>query len=140
MFSEMMATIRKNKLPDSGMLQKRFDYAMTKKLGVLNLPPPFWMQDPKINPPAADLFWASLLLKDRERIDLALAVIAAEQDKGTRTQPGTVGVETHKRARQLAEQLLNLFSDTNLRNRLRKELTKILPEILGGEVQGECCE
>jgi len=63
MFSDVFAAIQKNKIPDPSMLQKRFDFAMTKKMGVIKLPPPFWMQDPKINPRADHLFWAALLLK-----------------------------------------------------------------------------
>ena len=140
MFSEMVATIRKNQLPDTVMLQKRFDYAMTKKLGVLNLPPPFWMQDPKINPPAGDLFWASLLLKDRERINLAMSVIAAELNKSSRNETGGIGAEVKIRARQLAQKLLMHFSDMKLRNRLRQDLSMIVPDILGEQVEGESRE
>ena len=60
-------------------LRRRLDMAMTKKMGIVRLPPAFWPADPKINPRADHLFWASLLLLDRQRIDLALAVLAAEQ-------------------------------------------------------------
>lgn len=140
MFSEMIATIRKNRLPDADILRKRFDYAMTKKLGILNLPPPFWMQDPKINPPAAELFWASLLLKDRERIDLALSVIAAELDNNTRSKSKDHGADVSKHTDQLISELLNLFTDEQMRNKLRQDLTLIIPEILGNRIEGECCE
>lgn len=140
MFSEMMATIRQNQLPDASALQKRFDYAMTKKLGVLNLPPAFWMQDPKINPPVIELFWAALLLRDRERIDMAMAVLDEEMNKSSQGKIRQSGAELKKRARQLTEELLQMLSNTELRTRLRQELAMIIPDVLGLKAGGECCE
>lgn len=78
MFSEIFAALEKGVVPDPELLQRRFDLALTKKLGVVKLPPAFWMQDPKINPRADHLLQAALLLGDRERCDMAVSVLAVE--------------------------------------------------------------
>lgn len=78
MFSEMIDTLGRGELPEPGLLRKRFDLAMTKKLGVVKLPSCFWMADPKINPRADHLLWAALLLKSRDCVDLAVSALAAE--------------------------------------------------------------
>ena len=134
MFSDMLAVLQSNRLPDSGTLQKRFDFAMTKKLGILKLPPAYWMQDPKINPRTEDLFWASLLLKDRERIDLALFVMSAEQAASSRGGREGYRLETDEHAQKLVEELLLQFSDIEIRNQLRQDLSIIVPEMLKSRV------
>ncbi len=78
MFTEIFSQLEQGKLPDLSLLRRRFDLAMTKKLGVVKLPPAFWMQDSKINPRSDHLLQAALLLGDRERCDLALSVLAVE--------------------------------------------------------------
>ena len=86
MFSDLVRDLTCGIMPDSDSLKKRFDAAMIKKMGVVKLPPSYWMQDPKINPRGDHLFWASLLLKDRERIDLAISVFAVELEEKLRKQ------------------------------------------------------
>ena len=78
MFTEILNDLERGKVPDLHLLGRRFDLAMTKKLGVIKLPPAFWMQDPKINPRSDHLLLAALLLGDRERWDLALSALAVE--------------------------------------------------------------
>ena len=78
MFTQIFAALEQGEVPDPELLQRRFDLAMTKKLGVVKLPPAFWMRDPKINPRADHLLQAALLLGDRERCDLAVSVLAVE--------------------------------------------------------------
>lgn len=78
MFTQIFAALEQGKAPDLELLQRHFDLAMTKKLGVVKLPPAFWMQDSKINPRADHLLQAALLLGDRERCDLAVSVLALE--------------------------------------------------------------
>lgn len=134
MFSEMLSAVRDNRLPDSGRLQTRFDFAMTKKMGILKLPPAYWMSDPKINPRSEELFWASLLLKDRERIDLALSIIAAEQEENSRNRRNEKRVGADEYAQELTEELLLQFSDVKIRDQLRKDLTMLIPEILRSQV------
>ena len=58
MFSEMITNLKQGKMPDPVGMAKRFDFALTKKLGIVKLPPAFWMSDPKINPRTDHLFWA----------------------------------------------------------------------------------
>jgi len=81
MFTENFVKLKQGKIPDLKLLQRRFDLAMTKKLGVVKLPPAFWMQDSKINPRADHLLQAALLLGDRERCDLAVSVLAVEHQE-----------------------------------------------------------
>ena len=78
MFTQIFAALEQGEVPDPELLQRRFDLAMTKKLGVVKLPPAFWIQDPKINPRADHLLQAALLLGDRERCDMAVSVLAVE--------------------------------------------------------------
>ena len=78
MFTQIFAALEQGEAPDLELLQRHFDLAMTKKLGVVKLPPAFWMQDSKINPRADHLLQAALLLGDRERCDLAVSVLAVE--------------------------------------------------------------
>ncbi len=81
MFTDIFIALKQGEFPDLELLQRRFDLAMTKKLGVVKLPPAFWMQDPKINPRADHLLQAALLLDDRERCDLAVSVLAVEHQE-----------------------------------------------------------
>jgi hypothetical protein len=78
MFSSVFSEIEQGRMPDIESLIRRFDVAMTKKLGVVKLPPSFWMQDPKINPRADHLLKIALLLDDAERCGLAVSALAVE--------------------------------------------------------------
>ena len=78
MFTQIFAALEQGEAPDFELLQRHFDLAMTKKLGVVKLPPAFWMQDSKINPRADHLLQVALLLGDRERCDVAVSVLAVE--------------------------------------------------------------
>lgn len=129
MFSELFNAIQSNSLPDPDTLRKRFDFAMTKKMGILKLPPPFWIQDPKINPRVDHLFWAALLLKDKERIDMALSAVAAElQEKTCRRREGRENC-TANEVRKMIEELLQQFSDNEARKQFILDLRTVVPEI-----------
>lgn len=78
MFTQIFTALEQGVSPDLELLQRHFDLAMTKKLGVVKLPPAFWMQDSKINPRSDQLLQVALLLGDRKRCDLALSVLAIE--------------------------------------------------------------
>jgi hypothetical protein len=135
MFSEMVAGLARGRLPDEGLLRRRFDMAMTKKMGIVRLPPAFWPGDPKINPRADHLFWASLLLLDRQRIDLSLAVLAAEKAERLRTAaPDPEGLAGE--ARELLQRLLGQIGDEQLREAFRCKLARTVPEWLPGEAMG----
>lgn len=78
MFTEIFSALEQGHLQDLENLARRFDVAMTKKLGVVKLPPSFWMQDPKINPRSEHLLQVALLLGDADRCGLAVSALAVE--------------------------------------------------------------
>lgn len=130
MFAEMIAVIQNKGVPEPHILQKRYDFAMTKKMGIVKLPPAFWMQDPKINPRSDHLFWAALLLKDRNRIDMALSVIAVELAETISMKGGDVRQSVDSRASALVEELLAQIADASMRHQLEQELNVLIPEYL----------
>lgn len=116
-------------MPDPEVLRKRFDFAMVKKLGVIKLPPPFWMQDPKINPRADHLFWAALLLKDPGRIGMAMSIVTEElQEKNYRKSLQKDDCITSE-IRKMIEELLQQFSDPEVRKKFIQELRKVAPDL-----------
>ena len=137
MFSEVIADIQNNNLPDPDALKKRFDFALTKKLGIVKLPPPFWMQDSKINPRADHLFWAALLLRDRKRIDLALSVLLIELEQRTPGKEDKWQGSIDKKARKLVGELLDQFTDERVRNNFEQEICNLFPEWLTYQNQAD---
>jgi hypothetical protein len=131
MFSEMIADLKQGKMPDSGGMAKRLDFALTKKLGIVKLPPAFWMNDPKINPRTDHLFWAALLLKDRSRIDLVLSVLAVEVAEKVDSAKGTDKETLERRIPGLVNELLRLMPDYEQRVAFERSLQKIIPEWMG---------
>jgi hypothetical protein len=126
MFSEMVNELAHGRMPEIASLCRRFDMAITKKMGVLRLPAPFWMDDPKINPRADHLFWASLLLLDQERMELARAVLVAEEFE----RQGRIAQERRtnpERARELLGSLLDLIGDAGLRQEFAQSLQGVAP-------------
>ncbi len=121
MFTEMITTLARDGQPDPARLRQRFRLALTKKLAVVRLPPAFWVQDPKINPRADHLFWAALLLDDREGLDLVSSVIAVELAE----QPPGRDVSVGERLAGLAEELLDLVPPDR-RDRLRQQVDRLL--------------
>jgi hypothetical protein len=78
MFTEMLTSLQRGEAVDLQLLAKRFDIAMTKKLGTVKLPSAFWSADPKINPRVDHLLLAAIVLDDAERVGLAVSAFAAE--------------------------------------------------------------
>ena len=130
MFSEMIADIHDNVAPELILLQKRYDFALTKKLGIVKLPPAFWMQDSKINPRSDHLFWAALLLKDRNRVDMALSVLAVELTQAISLKEDDDQQRVENKACELVEKLLEQFTDVDVRQQLEQDLQEIVPEWL----------
>ncbi len=135
MFSEMLSALHTGRRPDADTLGKRYDYAMTKKLGVVKLPPAFWTEDPKINPPVEQLFWAALLLLDRERIDLALSVMAVETAEKKPVDRAEASLDMEDRARELVGKLLKQFADPRARQEFARDLHSIVPEMLDPAIE-----
>lgn len=128
MFSEMIADLNRSIMPEPVNLTKRFDFALTKKLGVVNLPPAFRMQDPKFNPRSDHLLWAALLLLDRNRIELALSVIAVELSEISRTTGAGYEEEVALRVADLTDQLLHQIPDAARREKFESNLRKVMPD------------
>ena len=78
MFDEMVSLLKQGEMVQSGLLRKRFDRALIKKLGVIKTPYSFWSSDKKINPSSKELLWAAILLNDTENYKIIEAVISSE--------------------------------------------------------------
>ncbi len=130
MFSDMVADLNRDVMPDPVLLARRFDIAMTKKLGVVQLPPAFWMQDPKINPRSDYLFWAALLTLDRQRIELALSVLAVEIAETCRSTGPHPRELTEQKGRELVGRLLQEIREPGTRRKFELRLQKVLPDRL----------
>jgi len=128
MFTEMLDTLRDSRMPDQELLRKRFDFAVTKKMGIISLPSAFWMGDQKINPRTDHLFWAALLLRDRQRIDLAFTVLSVELAEKSRLQGNECLGMAARKARDLVRQLLDEIADPEAGQQLEQELKKLVPE------------
>jgi hypothetical protein len=127
MFSEMVANLNRRVMPEPVSLARRFDIAITKKLGVVKLPPQFWMRDPKINPRSDHLFWAALLILDSERIELALSVIAVEIAETSCSTGSEYQNLTVEKGRDLLAQLLHQIPAPDIREEFEDKLQKVLP-------------
>lgn len=132
MFSQMLAELGQGCEPEPAALRSRLDMALTKKMGVLRLPPAFWPLDPKINPRTEHQLWAALLLGDRERIDQALALLATE--KTQRIPAAAVGPkELITLARDQVRELCARVVEPGRRAALRARLASQVPELLAEE-------
>lgn len=122
-------------MPATDALLKRFDFALTKKLGVIKLPPHFWVQDPKINPRAEQLFWVALVLKDRGRIDLALSVLSIELEQKISRKENEYKATIDDKAKELILELLDQFTDKDVRKKFEQDLCDLVPEWLTCEME-----
>lgn len=124
----MIDNLHRAKMPEPGNLAKRFDFALTKKTGVLRLPPAFWMNDPKINPRTDHLFWAALLLLDRSRIDMALSVLETELAGCVKGNYQEADRQLEQKVRHLIKRLLQHFTNSEQRRVFELELKEVIPE------------
>jgi hypothetical protein len=130
MFSEIVLDLGRNRLPEPDSLCRRFDIAVTKKQGVVRLPPSFWVDDPKINPRTDHLFWAALLTGDLQRIELAMAVINSEILEMNKVRPADQQQELADQIHRLIVQFFERIPDRKLRREIRQALYPVIPEWL----------
>ena len=105
MFDEMVSLLKQGKMVQSGLLRKRFDRALIKKLGVIKTPYSFWSSDKKINPSSKELLWAAILLNDTENYNIVEAVISSELAEKLRAKGLQENIET------LTDQASGLMQD-----------------------------
>ncbi|MGW8161595.1 MAG: hypothetical protein ACWGN1_05050 [Desulfobulbales bacterium] len=128
MFTNMISELNRGTLPENDLLRKRFDFALTKKMAIVKLPPAFWTKDPKINPRSDHLFWASLLLMDRERIELALNIIAAEIVEEINPASCTWQRRMEIKVRGIIASFFEQIPATRVQQEMRRDLYRIIPE------------
>ena len=124
MFSRIFDKLEQGLPANQEHLQRLFDLAITKKLGVVKLPPAFWMNDPKINPRSDHLLQAALLLNDQERCELAVSVMAVEAAEKPGHKP-----PLSRLIQETAEKLCLIIPEEKLQiQKLANTLSPILPE------------
>lgn len=119
MFTKIFKDIGRGESIAPDHLRRMFDLAMTKKLGVVKLPPSFWMQDAKINPRSDHLLWVALLLEDRERLALAFSALAVEHEEFQRKRAAAERESLAEVFNRLLQELLDLLPEENLQQRKR---------------------
>lgn len=129
MFTDLFQEISRGNMPDPDQLRRLFDIAMTKKLGVVKLPPSFWMQDPKINPRTDHLLWAALLLEDAERLALVFSALAVEHDERQKRRPPEEHVPVGRVLDRYLQQFLALLpeEDTEQQHQLLQLVDSMKP-------------
>ncbi len=135
MFSEMISALQNGTLPENSSLRKRFDAALVKKTAVIRTPPSFWSADTKINPPAKQLLWASILLLDRENARLVEAIIAAELEERQRAQGRPLSHEelnagVRRQVRDSLREFIELAPDEAFRQTLWRKAEEVFPGLL----------
>jgi len=128
MFAKIFSELTRGERVDSDLLKRRFDVAMTKKLGVVKLPPSFWMQDPKINPRTDHLLWAALLLNDPDRVALAFSALAVEHDEQQKKQAVEARESMGEVLDRFLQQFLELLPEGNQSQRER--IQKLVAELM----------
>jgi hypothetical protein len=78
MFGKMINKLKQGERPSPDLLCNLLKVALVKKQGVLQQPPLCWSNDSKINPDAAHLLWAAVLLGSRDEIITAAGLMVAE--------------------------------------------------------------
>ncbi len=86
------------------------------------------MADPKINPRLDHLFWASLLLSDHDRCELAISALAIEQAATRKNLKIDPNEQLHNTVKHLITKLLRLIETKETRNIVVQRINQALPE------------
>ena len=132
MFAEMVFDLKKGVLPDNNFLRKRFDAALVKKMGVIRTPYSFWPADTKINPPAKQLLWAAILLRDSDNFKVVEAIITSELEerqkaKGQPESMQTLVIKVAGLLQEFLNEFVELAPDKTFRNTLQQLVDDINP-------------
>jgi hypothetical protein len=132
MFAQMVSTLKAGALPEMNLLRKRFDAALVKKMGVIRTPCSFWTADTKINPPAKQLLWAAILLRDAENFSVVEAIISTELEEKQRAkgQPHSIqalSVKVQQLLQEYIREFVELAPDETFRENLRRRAEELFP-------------
>ena len=94
--------------------------ALIKKQGVLQQPPPCWTNDPKINPRADHLLWATVILGSEEDISAAAGLLITELQE----KPGDTDADTVGQVLNILKELPAMVPGAKLKESLSSLITK----------------
>jgi hypothetical protein len=133
MIDDIITHLKNSQFPPDAALQKWFEIALIKKMGVINLPHLFWHSDKKINPPAKYLLWAAILLEDQGKYCMVEGIIHTEtqaltppDSKNFTSDPMAASREQNVIASYINE-LLGMCQDPAFQNRIAAKIKRVLP-------------
>lgn len=124
MFSEMISRLQSGDLLPPTGLRNRLNAAITKKMGVLKMPPAMWPSDPKINPPTEHLLWAAVILNDRDSLQVVEGLAITEAYERRQARGNSERLDTGILIEQLTDKLLALAPNEEARKKLADNLKK----------------
>ena len=130
MFRDVLEQLAKGVMPDKKIVASKLDAALTKKIGVLQIPYLCQPTDPKINPPAQQLLVAAALLGESEKIQLALDILQTELGQRKPVTADTVS-DAMNEAQEAVSRLLAAFPEEQGR------WLRILAGLKRGNTEGE---
>lgn len=127
MFTSMIHSLQQGILPDKAELSQRFHIAFIKKMGFLKQPYLFWPSDPKINPPAHHLLWATVVLGDKEKFELIAGVLVTEYLESKTCSQTDLGDLQETLTRQALDELRAICSNNLLHQDIVKKISRLYP-------------
>ena len=127
----MIKDLKNGKLPKIVPLKKRLQFAVIKKLGVIQQPYLFWPPDPKQNPPATHILWAALIVEDNENIRLAVDILTHERHERMAAKAGGQSkgqgiVERETIIQSALQELTDLLPADSLQANIEGKIRKVL--------------